>query len=558
MIHHIGLDVHKRLVVACILDDAGQIVRRDKIEDFDLPALRNWLTQLVQPGDQVALEVTTNCHAVANVLKKLDCEVTLSNPMATKAIASAKIKTDKVDAHVLAQLLRCGYLPSVWQPDEGTKGNRELVARRASLVRQRIVIKNRIHAVLATRLLIPPAGLFSNEGQSWLQGLPLDPRTRHLVDSDLQLLTALGEQVDVWDGELAEEAWKDARAKLLMTIPGVDRAVAMTLLAAWGDVSRFRDADAAAGYLGLAPSTKQSASKCHHGGITKRGNCQARWMLIQASQHLGKHPGPLGHFFRKIANKKCRNVAVVAVARKLATIAWHMLTRNEPYRYALPETTQAKLARLRIEVTGQKRTTGLGKGIKAKRVLAEPSRAIPTLTDVCQREGLPTPLPLTPGEQKTVAAAECGEFVASIHTPKRKLRNSAVKQANTPATTTIATATTTSTTATTITASANATATTEPMMAALEAAPTAGPAAALLSPPLANEPRPTTRRSTRAKTAVTEPTRTPILDPATPTMQPAAPPLPETRLTGARTVTSATSVTPTPWAAFDLEDLASY
>ena len=128
------------------------------------------------------------------------------------------------------------------------------------------------------------------------------------------------------------------------------------MLAAWGDAKRFPDGDHAASYLGLVPSTKQSADQCYHGPITKRGNSQARWMLIEAAQHLDKHPGPLGHFFRRLAKKKTRNVAVVAGARKLAMIGWQMLTTKEPYRYAIPRTTASKLAKLRVKATGQRRT----------------------------------------------------------------------------------------------------------------------------------------------------------------------------------------------------------
>ena len=154
-----------------------------------------------------------------------------------------------------------------------------------------------------------------------------------------------------------------------MTLPGFDVATAEGLLAAWGDFTRFPDADHAASYVGLVPCTKQSAEHCYHGPITKRGNSHARWMLIEAAQHLDKHPGPLGHFFRRLMKKKGRNVAVVAAARKLAMIAWTMLMRNEPYRYAIPRSTETKLAKLRVKATGQRRKSGTPKGAKRQALL---------------------------------------------------------------------------------------------------------------------------------------------------------------------------------------------
>jgi len=162
------------------------------------------------------------------------------------------------------------------------------------------------------------------------------------------------EEMAVFDKQTAETAYQQPRIKLLLTLPGVDVTVAQTLASALGDVNRLPNADKAAAYLGLAPSTRQSGDHCYHGRITKQGASHARWLLVQAAQHLGNHRGPLGAFFRRLYKRKNRNVAVVACARKLVTIAWHMLTNNEPYRYAQPKTISAKLSSLRVRATGVK------------------------------------------------------------------------------------------------------------------------------------------------------------------------------------------------------------
>lgn len=140
-----------------------------------------------------------------------------------------------------------------------------------------------------------------------------------------------------------------------MTIPGVDYCVALALVAALGDLSRFADGNHAASYLGLTPSVKQSANTCHYGPISKRGFSHARWLLTQAAQNMGRQAGPLGVFFRRLAKRKCWNVAVCATAPKPVGVAWLMLKNNEPYRYANPSTTQQKLSRLRVAVTGELR-----------------------------------------------------------------------------------------------------------------------------------------------------------------------------------------------------------
>ena len=118
--------------------------------------------------------------------------------------------------------------------------------------------------------------------------------------------------------------------RLLMTLPGVNYVVALGLLAALGDVSRFPDGDHAAAYLGLVPSTRQSGRRCYQGPITKAGRSQARWLLTESAQHVARHPGPLGAFFRRLVRRKNRNVAITAVARKLVTIAFLMRKHNEP------------------------------------------------------------------------------------------------------------------------------------------------------------------------------------------------------------------------------------
>jgi hypothetical protein len=182
---------------------------------------------------------------------------------------------------------------------------------------------------------------------------------------------------------------------------------------------------------GLVPSTKQSADRCYHGPITKHGNGHARWLLVQAAQHVGKHPGPLGVFFRRLAKRKNRNLAVVAVARKLVVIAWHMLTKNEPYRYAQSLATETKLQRLRVKATGAKRKSGPAKGTPAGPKLAAGvrSRTTKALADVCVAEGLPTPTAGPPGEARTISASDTAAYVDTLQQPQvRAKRPRAAKE----------------------------------------------------------------------------------------------------------------------------------
>jgi transposase len=424
-----GLDVHKRVVEAVVLSDDGKVVHQERFA-CDREELVRFAKKRLGSTARVVLEATTNTWSIVDILKPFVGEVVVSNPMRTRAIAEAKVKTDKVDALILAQLLRADFLPRVWQPDTGTQARRRLTNRRAGLVADRTRIKNRIHAVLHQRLIEPPvAELFGTKGLAWLRALDLDTAGRAAVDSELRMLDRLEKEIAAVHETLAVDGYDDARVRLLMTLPGIDVAVAQTVIAALGDIQRFRDGDHAASYVGLVPSTHQSADKCYHGPITKQGSAQARWMLVQAAQHIRTQPGPLGVFFRRLATKKNHNVAVVATARKLVVIAWHMLKNNEPYRYAVPRSVGDKLARHRIRATGQRRTTGPPKGQPPveTRGTGQRTRGIPSLDTLYEREGLPPLKPLSSGETRMLHDQELLAFHEQTRIPRRIPRPAAAK-----------------------------------------------------------------------------------------------------------------------------------
>ena len=421
---YIGVDLHKATATFHILSHDGKTVHTGQFE-VTPKAISRFAAEHLLPTDHLAVEVTSNTWAFVRLIKPRVAKVVVSNPVKTKAIAEANVKTDKVDAFVLAQLLRCDYLPSVWVPTPAVEDNRALAARRTALVNQRTAIRNRIHSVLARRLISVPKGdLFSDKGLGWLRNLELDPFDRALIDADLRLLDAIAREGDTIDAMIVNESYDDPDVQLLMTMPGVDYTTAHALKSALADIQRFPQPDKAASYLGLVPSVKQSANKCYNGPITKAGASQVRWLLIQAAQSVSKHPGPLGAFFRKLLKRKNRNVAVVATARKMVTIAWHMLMNKEPYRYAVPRSTDEKLASLRVRATGAKRKTGNPKGSKwSAKLGAGKSRTVHSLDEVYNRQGLPGRRPRTEGEKRMIRESGTEQYVASLDkekvTPKK-------------------------------------------------------------------------------------------------------------------------------------------
>jgi transposase len=354
---YLGLDVHKRVVQAYACDASGQPLH-DSCGRFDLTmeSLHTFARAHLDDDCKVALEATTNTWAVVDVLAQYCPHIVVSNPMRTRAIAAAKVKTDKVDAQTLAHLLRLDYLPTVWTPDPETRAQRSIASRRSALVRQSISLKNRIHSVLHQRLIQPPCDPFSQNGRTWLAGVDLPFVARGEIDTLLRLLDALHTEQRALAADIDRIGFQRDDVKLLMTLPGVDVTIAHALVAAIGDIRRFPSADRLAAYFGLVPSTRQSAETTYHGRITKQGNTNARWLLIQAAQAAAKHPGPLGHQFNKLARRKPHAVALVAIAHKLAILVWHLLTHRTPYRYAIPSTVETKLARLRVSQQGKRKS----------------------------------------------------------------------------------------------------------------------------------------------------------------------------------------------------------
>jgi len=426
MLRFVGCDVHKRSAVFTILLADGKVQATHSV--IVTREALSWFAELhLTTQDRLVMEATTNTWAVADLLRPYVQEIVIGNPLRTRAIAEAKIKTDKVDSRVLAELLRADYLPAVWQPGPDTQKLRRLTHRRAALVSDRTRLKNRLHSILHHCLIpLPDCDLFSRQGKAWLQELSLPEDEAAMRDSDLRLLEATEKEIALVEEKLARQAWQDDKVRLLMSIPGIDYTVAQTCLAAIGDVSRFANPKKLTSYLGLNPSTRQSAHHCVHGPITKQGNAHARWLLVQAAQHLGIYRGPLGQTMRSIIRRKNRKVAVVACARKLAVLVWHVLTSGEPFRYAVPKTLAAKYARLRVRATGKRRKGGVVKGSPRSPQYGHGGmRTVPSLPQVLEQNNLPLVAPLVRGEKNMLAKKKLEGFYLELQTPSRVAKASA-------------------------------------------------------------------------------------------------------------------------------------
>lgn len=386
-----GIDLAKRESHLAVLAADGT-----KLDDRRFAMTRERLSQIASgltPDDTVAFEMTTNSFAVARLFRASGAgRVIVSNPMMTKLIAQAKIKTDKIDARVLAELARVGFLPEVWVPDEDTETLRRLMSRRSNLARRRTAMMNDVHSIMHRNLVDYARGdLFAAAGVSLIEAARLPAPERMLVDDYRDEIAAI--RVRIERTETAVAAFVASRPHLLrqmdllLTVDGIGMVVAAGLLAAIGDIGRFRSPKKLASYFGLVPSTYQSGDgRAFHGRITKQGRADARWLLAEAAETLIRTPSPLAALYRRVHAKKGHNVAKTAVARKMAELVWHILTKDQPYLYQKHRLTQEKQARVRFVASGAgavnasaavrdgSRSALYGTGIEGRKLKTEASR----------------------------------------------------------------------------------------------------------------------------------------------------------------------------------------
>jgi transposase len=339
----IGLDVHRDFCEVAIVE--GTEVRHTGRIATSPDSIALFAASLC-PTDQVVLETTSGAIEIARLLRPHVARVVLANAADVRAIAHARVRSDRFDAATLARLLAAGMLDGVWVPDERIGALRRRIARRAALVRQRTRAKNEVHAVIMRCLLgRPPASdLFGKKGRAWLAAQQLPIAETETVDGCLRQVDFLGAEIAAIDAKLAEFALTCPQAKRLMTIPGIDVAAACTLIAAIGDIRRFDSPRKLVAYLGLDPRVRQSGEKpARHGKISKRGNPHARHVLVEAAHQAMRTPGPLRAFGERIRARKGSQVAAVAVARKIAVIAFRMLTRDEDYAFQSPSLLRKKI-----------------------------------------------------------------------------------------------------------------------------------------------------------------------------------------------------------------------
>jgi transposase len=262
-------------------------------------------------------------------------EVVLAHPKRVRAIAAAKVKTDKIDATTLAHLARADLLPTAYAPPIEIRELRDLVRHRSKLVRERTRHKNRIHTILAKyNLHSPCTDLFGKKGRAFLEDIRKHLSSIHqtMLDDYLGLIDGLNERIKSVNQVIRTWAKDDPQAQLLISMPGIGIYSEAVIVADIGDIKRFDSPKQLCSYAGLAPSTRSSDARVRHGRITKEGSPRLRWIMVSAAQRAPCASPQLASFYERTLQRHGKKTGRVALARKMLSIVYYMLLRRTPFQ----------------------------------------------------------------------------------------------------------------------------------------------------------------------------------------------------------------------------------
>lgn len=328
---YIGIDLHKATSFVTRLDGRGRVLEQVELRHAS-GALAEYL-QRVPTDARIAVEATGNWMWLYELIEDRHPDLVLAHPLKTKAIASARIKTDKIDATTLAQLLRGDLVPAAYIPPRAVRDTRETLRYRASLVRLRTQVKNKITAILSkTGIQTPTKTACGVKSRRFLATVPVRPCYRLGLDGYLRLLETLTAEIRTVTERVEAQVQADPQAQLLCTMPGLGAYSALLILSEIGDVHRFPDSRHLCSYAGLVPSVHASGGKTRLGRLTKQGSSWLRWILVELSMHAINGAPQFRSLYRRVAKKHGANVGRVAVARAMLKTIYAMLTKQEAFR----------------------------------------------------------------------------------------------------------------------------------------------------------------------------------------------------------------------------------
>jgi transposase len=329
--NYVGIDWAYGRAAFCAMSEGGAIAAEGLI-----PANEDGLGKLVlKLGSESSgcVEMMSGAVWVRDRLRAAGWEMKVAHARKVRDVAPLACKTDKVDARVLAELCRRDLVPELWLPSLEDRALRERLRRRAHLVKVRTSARNRIFGLLTQfGLRVSHSRLRRPDAMELLERRGVPGVWRASIAELLELAEEMDRRIIPIDRELGPLARRDRRAKLLATMPGIGPLLGLTFAAEIGEVSRFRSPGKLIAYAGLAPKVSQSGERSATGALSKAGSRTLRWAAVEAANQAWRPANPWhGHYLR-VSARHGKNPAKSSVARKLLIAAWHMLSRNQPFK----------------------------------------------------------------------------------------------------------------------------------------------------------------------------------------------------------------------------------
>jgi transposase len=333
---YVGVDAHKAHSQMTVMDHTGKILKRRRVassREGVLEALEPHRADGGQPMKAV-LEAGYGWGPIYDWIGEVADEVILAHPLKVRAIAEARIKTDKLDSEMLAHLLRADLIPEAYAPSKETRATKRVLRQRMFLVRLQTMVKNRVWALLWQHGIEPPpvSDLFGKKGLTWLrEQTELPEPDGRLLREEVGLAETLKEKIRSTESLIAELAEGDEALGWLRSLPGVGEFFSVLIRHEVGEMERFPSSKKFASYTGLVPSTYASGKRLTHGRLTKEGNKWLRWAFIEAVSPAIRCSPYLRGYYMRIRTRRGTKDARTATARKLAELAWTVCTQKRPY-----------------------------------------------------------------------------------------------------------------------------------------------------------------------------------------------------------------------------------
>jgi transposase len=333
--YYMGIDHHMQYSQITVLEENGKKVKsgrvwntQKEVEEF-LMGLEGEIEGVVEAG--------RSQYTMVELMESLGVKMKIANPLLIKAIAKAKIKTDKRDSLTLAHLLRMNYIPEVFRRSHENRQAQRVLRHRVFYVQMRTRIKNRIRVLLAQQredvrqMVAMENNLFKTRGIKMLHQLDLPGEDQKMLESMLETLKHTEDKIKHSDALVKKIYNESEPARLISTVPGFGDFFSVLVATEISDIKRFSNPAKLHSYAGVIPSIHSSGGKTYYGPLVQQGNKWLRWAAVEAVMPATKSDFDIHLYSQRLARKKGANTAKVAAARRLLTIIYRVLKEKRAY-----------------------------------------------------------------------------------------------------------------------------------------------------------------------------------------------------------------------------------